>query len=541
MTGSVSRCPSDGSASGSTFFALLFPPMSLRPARSVAILSILLLALLDPTAEAQSKKKKKTTAKKPTASRRVTPRKRAAPPQDMAVGRTFEERLSSLVNGSVARSAEASIQIVEVDGGRVVAERNPHLAVAPASNMKIFTTAAAIDLLKPSFEAETEVHVLGEIDPSGTLHGDVKVVGRGDPTIGGRFHDGSATAVLQQWAADLKRNGIKTVNGDLIFEYGYFDTEYIHPTWPEDQLVNWYEAPISAFSMQEGCVQVRVLPASSGARCVVQLEPPTNYVTVENSCTTGRGLPFITRKRATNTVIVRGGVPARSGATEVFVTVENPVQYFATVTSETFARAGIRVAGQVRLVAQDVRPGWRALARHTTPLSIIVFVINKKSQNHYAEQLLKIIGAERRGEGSWDAGNAEIKEWLTTKVGVPATEFHPADGSGMSRENRASANAFIQTLRYMWKSPYREDFVSSLPYTGDPDSKFGNRLRNPPFARQVYAKTGYISGVIGLSGYVHAQSGKIYAFSFLFNRYRVGVSSVYRLQDEMLKEIVKSG
>jgi D-alanyl-D-alanine carboxypeptidase/D-alanyl-D-alanine-endopeptidase (penicillin-binding protein 4) len=124
---------------------------------------------------------------------------------------------------------------------------------------------------------------------------------------------------------------------------------------------------------------------------------------------------------------------------------------------------------------------------------------------------------------------------------VPANEFLAADGSGMSRFNRASSNAFISLLRYMWKSPWREDFVSSMPYTGDPDSKFGNRLRQPPYARQVYAKTGYIAGVIGLSGYVHAQSGKVYAFSFLFNRYRVGVYAVYRLQDEMLKEIIRSG
>jgi D-alanyl-D-alanine carboxypeptidase/D-alanyl-D-alanine-endopeptidase (penicillin-binding protein 4) len=126
-------------------------------------------------------------------------------------------------------------------------------------------------------------------------------------------------------------------------------------------------------------------------------------------------------------------------------------------------------------------------------------------------------------------------------VGIPAHEYVMADGSGMSRLNRASANSFIQLLRYMWKSRWREDFVSSLPYSGDPDSKFGNRLRQPPYARQVYAKTGYIAGVIGLSGYVHAQSGKIYAFSFLFNNYRVGVYAVYRLQDELLKEIIRGG
>lgn len=217
------------------------------------------------------------------------------------------------------------------------------------------------------------------------------------------------------------------------------------------------------------------------------------------------------------------------------------MHYFAAVTRETFQRSGIQIAGETTLVAHDPSTDWRLASKHSTPLSVIVYVINKKSQNHYAEQLVKVLGAERRQDGSWASGTAEVKEWLTTKVGVAPGEFFPADGSGMSRSNQASANAFLTLLRYMWKSPWREVFVSSLPYSGDPDSKFGNRLRRPPFARQVYAKTGYISGVIGLSGYVHASSGRIYAFSFLFNHYRVGVSSVYQLQDEMLKEIIKGG
>jgi serine-type D-Ala-D-Ala carboxypeptidase/endopeptidase (penicillin-binding protein 4) len=512
--------------------------MTLRAPRLVAILAVLTL-LLEPLAEAQSKKKKKTTPKK----KKATPTRKAAPPKppEVPVGRTFEERLASLVNGGVARGAQSSIQIVELESGRVVAERNPHMAIAPASNMKLFTTAAAIDLLEPSFEVTTGVYVRGNIDASGTLDGDVRFVGRGDPTIGGRFHDGQATAVIQEWAADLKAAGIKTVRGNLIFEHGYFDLDYVHPTWPVDQLTAWYEAPVAAFSMQEGCVEVRVLPSRAGQRCVVQLEPPTSYVAVENSCRTGGGYPYITRHRGSNTVIVRGGVPARSGRTEVFITIENPVHYFAAVTNETLQRAGIRIQGRIELVPRDPRTDWRLVTKHSTPLSILVYVINKKSQNHYAEQVLKIIGAETRNQGTWAAGNAEVKEWLTTKIGVPANEFMPADGSGMSRDNRASARSFISVLRYMWKSPWREEFVSSLPYTGDPDSKFGNRLRRPPFARQVYAKTGYISGVIGLSGYVHAQSGKVYAFSFLFNRYNTGVFAVYNLQDEMLKEIIRSG
>lgn len=497
--------------------------------RFVAIALVLFLFI--PVADAAKRRRGKSR------SRRSAP----ARPADAASGSTLSERVTSLMNGSVAGSSDVSLQVVDVDSGAVVAERNANVPLAPASNMKLFTTATAIDLLHPDFQVTTTVFTRGVADASGTLTGDVKVVGHGDPTIGGRFHDGHSTAVIDEWATDLKRAGVKTIRGNLIFEYGYMDTEYIHPTWPVNQLVNWYEAPVSAFSMQENCVQVRVAPSSARKACVVQLEPPTSYLNVQSSCITGRGLPFITRYLNTNTIMVRGGVPARAGTTEVFVTIENPVQYFATVTHETFVRNGINVQGQIIITPRDDRPDWKAVSQHTTPLNVVVYVINKKSQNHYAEELVKIIGAETKKDGTWSAGTGAVTEWLTGKLEVPASEFHQADGSGMSRDNRASANAFVHLLRYMWKSPYREDFVSSLPYSGDPDSKFGHRLRGAPYARQVYAKTGYIVGVVGLSGYVRGGSGRIYAFSFVFNRYHVGVYAVYQLQDSMLKEIITRG
>ena len=512
-----------------TFALKLQSGRAVRKVGNLALAALILLVLFAPGDSEAARRKRRVR-------RRVPPA-----PAELAVGDTLEDRLDSLVNGKTAHAADTSIQIVEVDTGEVIAERNPHMPLAPASNMKLFTTGAAVDLLHPDFEITTTLFVRGNIDPSGTLTGDVKLVGHGDPTIGGRFHDGHATAVIDEWANDLKASGIKTIEGDLIFEYGYMDTDYIHPTWPIDQLVNWYEAPISAFSMQEGCVEVRVTPTRPGKPCAVQLDPPTGYINLQSSCVTGRGLPFITRMRDSNTVVIRGGVPARSGTTDIFVTVENPIHYFAAVTSETLARDGIAVHGQIILTPRDNRPDWRAIAQHSTPLSVVVYVINKKSQNHYAEQLVKIIGAEKKKSGTWPAGTSTVTEWLNGKVGVPESEFHQADGSGMSRDNRASASAFIHLLRYMWRHPYREDFVSSLPYSGDPDSKFGKRLRMPPYSRQVFAKTGYIVGVVGLSGYVHGASGKIYAFSFIFNRYHVGVYAVYRLQDEMLKELIKNG
>ena len=404
--------------------------MTLRRTQCLAAaLLFIILSFFHPADTDAAKKRPRRKAR-----RRAVP----AAPADIVTGNTLQERLASLMNGPTARASDTSIKIVEVESGQVVGERNANLPLAPASNTKLFSTGAAVDLLGPNFEVTTTVYARGNIDAAGTLDGDVKIAGHGDPTIGGRFHDGHATAVIDDFANDLKSVGIKTVEGNLIFEYGYMDTEYIHPTWPTDQLINWYEAPISAFSMQEGCVEVRVLPSRSGKPCLVQLQPPSGYVNVQSSCVTGRGLPFITRLRDSNTVLVRGGVPARSGPTEVFVTVENPIHYFAAVTNETFAREGIAVHGQIVLTPRDTRPDWRAVAQHSTPLNVVVYVINKKSQNHYAEQLVKIIGAEKRKAGTWGAGTSTVREWLTNKLAVPADEYSQADGSGMSRQTRSS-------------------------------------------------------------------------------------------------------
>lgn len=482
-------------------------------------------------AEAQRKKSR------PRAKKKVV-----APSRPAASGTTLEQRVQSLFNHSIATNSEASLLIADVESGRVIAARNADMAVAPASNMKLFTTGAAMRLLGPDFQFRTTVAIRGSVDPIGTLHGDVLVTGRGDPTIGSRFHDGDSTAVIREWARELKKAGVKTIGGNLIFDHSYFDDQWVHPTWPADQLVNWYEAPVSALSIQEGCVMVRILPSKPGAKAIVQLEPPNTILSLENTCVTGggRGI-FVTRKPGTNTIVVKGNVPPRSGASEIFVTVLYPVNYFANAAHLALQREGINVQGEVLLARGTMGGEWRTVAETTTPLPIVSYVINKKSQNFYAEQLLKTIGAERKGAGSFENGSKAVAEWLVAEVGVDPGEFEQIDGSGMSRFNRASADSFVKLLRYMWRTPGRAEFVASMPYSGEDDSRLRRRLNKPPYARSVYAKTGYISGVIGLSGYVHGKSGKVYAFSLLFNKYRSGVWSIYNLQDEILKEVIDKG
>jgi serine-type D-Ala-D-Ala carboxypeptidase/endopeptidase (penicillin-binding protein 4) len=469
-----------------------------------------------------------------------------APPEPHAVpeatplplSASLQERLSALANGDVAARMTSGIKIVDVETGNVVVERNPREAIIPASNMKVFTTAAAFELLPDDFKFVTTVAMRGEVNESGVLEGDLKVTGRGDPTIGGRFHDANANQVFESWAEQLLAQGVRAIGGDLILEYGYFDEEWVHPTWPPHGMIHWYQAPVAALSLQEGTIKVRVTPTQAGQRPSVEFEPRSNFVTLQNTAVTGGGRgAFITRRLGTNNIIVRGNAAGRG--TEAFVAIENPVQYFASVLRTTLEGRGIRILGAVRMVRSDDREEWREVIVHSTPVETVNIVINKKSQNQYAEQMVKTLGAELRNDGSFAAGGAAVTEWLTTQLGVPAGELFIADGSGMSRENRASPDTFIRVLRHMWASPHRNDFLASLPYNGEFDSTLRRRLNQPAYAGKVRAKTGYLRGAVGLSGYVRGDSGRIYAFSFLFNSPSVG--GAFQLYDEMLREIIVNG
>ncbi|MDX1584042.1 MAG: D-alanyl-D-alanine carboxypeptidase/D-alanyl-D-alanine-endopeptidase [Thermoanaerobaculia bacterium] len=455
---------------------------------------------------------------------------------------SLAERLRPLMNQGLAQRSNSSLMVVDVESGEVVASENPNRKVIPASNLKLVTTAAALNLLGADYEFKTSLLIRGEVS-AGTLNGDVLVRGGGDPSLGERFYEDGGVQALEELAIALRREGVERITGDLIIEYGFFDEEWVHPSWPVDQLVFWYEAPISSPAVQEGTVLVRVTPGAPGEPGNVELKPPNSFVTIENSSVTrrrGRGV-FIGRQPGTNTIIVRGNVRPGGGPTEVPVTVKYPVEYFANVFERILRSNGIELSSDPVIRPRDLRFDWRVIETIDSPLAVAIYVVNKQSQNHYAEQLLKTIGAETEDEGTWTAGARAIEKWMTSVVGVDPESISIVDGSGMSRENRISAKAFTDLLLYMWNDGSRAIFVSSLPYSGERSSKLRRRMNREPYSRNVFAKTGYIAKVVGLSGYVKATSGKVYAFSLLFNDFPTWTGPMYQLQNSILETVVDHG
>ncbi|MDQ1347987.1 MAG: D-alanyl-D-alanine carboxypeptidase/D-alanyl-D-alanine-endopeptidase [Acidobacteriota bacterium] len=412
-----------------------------------------------------------------------------------------------------------------------------------ASNTKLLTTAAALGTLGADFVFETRVMVRGTA-ADGVLAGDLAVFGSGDPNLSGRFHDGDSYAIFRAWAAALKAQGIHRVSGDLFLVNGLFNPPNIHPDWPRDQLTSWYEAPVEALSFNDNCVLVRVWPASrAGLPARVETVPKLDYFEIRNSATTtgtrNRNRLLVGRLGDSDTIVVSGTIGLRTGPGEEWVAVQNPTAYFGASLKAALAEEGVVVDGAI--VPAHGSPGgaWELVTTHRSDLARTLEVTNKRSQNFYAESLAKLLGWKVRGEGSWAAGVGVVGDFLSG-LGIAPGSFSLADGSGLSRGNLMSPRSMTGLLEQMYFHALGRDFLRSLPFSGEQGLKWQRRLARAPYAGNVFAKTGTINGVSTLSGYAKAVSGKVYAFSILFNQVRSNAGA-HAAQDRIVAALIDRG
>jgi len=474
------------------------------------------------------------------AGARGAPAPAAAAP---AAGAGLETALAAEAKAVAHAARRLGIHVRDLESGGEV------LAVAPdeprilASNTKLLTTAAALASFGPGPLFETRLLARGEV-AGGVLAGDLAVLGDGDPNISGRHFDGDVYGVFRRWARELAARGVRRVEGELLLVNGIFAGPRVHPDWPRDQLTSWYAAPVEGLSFNDNCVLVRVRPGRRpGDRARVETEPSLGYFRIHNQATTvaqakGARL-FVGREGAGDTIVVRGAIPHRSGPREEFVAVADPVAYFGHALAAALAEEGVAVTGRPREVHGLPAGEWTEMAAHRSDLLATIEVTNKKSQNFYAESLVKTLGLRLSGEGSWEKGLAAVGGFLAS-VGVPEGSFALADGSGLARGNRMTPRAMTQLLAAMFVHPHGREYVLSLPHSGEVGLRWERRLAEPPYRGNVFAKTGMIRGVSTLSGYAKGRSGKVYAFSILCNEIR-GLAEAQRAQDRLVRVLVDRG
>lgn len=430
------------------------------------------------------------------------------------------------------RNDQWGVMVVSLTRGDTLYAREADTPLAPASNMKLFTTAAALYYLGPRFRYNTFLLADGPIT-NGVLEGDLVLYGTGDPTFSDRF--GSRTSVFHAFADTLLAHGIHAIRGSVVGDASYFTGSGTGHGWQTNYIDAAYAAPASALSFAENIATIRVEPASqAGWRPTVRLIPGGEGIAIVNQASTvasGRTSIRAARSDYGGPLVVSGRISRSSRGITRAVPVSDPARYAAAVLREILTERGIAVNDEVRAVheagaspvtgrsvfapALDRRQPLRVLAVHESPpLLAILDVINRRSQNLYAEQALRTLGRVTTGVGSADGGARAIRHFVH-EAGLDTTTLVIHDGSGLSPLNRVSARGVVQLLDYMAGSTMADAYFGTLPEAGAQNGI--RRMQRTPAEGNLRAKTGTLARVSALSGYVVAANGERLAFSILAN------------------------
>lgn len=526
----------------------------------------------------------------PAASMSATPV--AAPAKKKARKKPVAVQIREMLGQPQLARAHWGIHAVDLATGKALFSLNADQLFLPASNAKLFTTAAVLATAGPDYRFHTTVEAVAKPDDQGRLAGDLVIVGRGDPNISGRVMPYQLktervpphTQVLEDLADQVARSGVKTVSGDLIADDTFYAGERFAPGWAQDDL-QWIDgAPVSALSFNDNVVFVNIQPAAqAGDPAVVSVEPDVAYYQIDSHIvTTPAGIARkigIHRDIGSKTITLWGSLPADDHGVKEPLAMEDPAEFTAQLFRTLLERRGITVAGKARARHADVAqffdqpvfqnyappapqntaqnpaapapsapsitsafqgPPPVVLAEHVSlPLIEDVRVTNKTSQNLHAELAFRLVGRLGGFTGSFEGGSAAMKQFLL-QAGLKEEEFVLLDGSGLSRRDLVTPAAVVQLLRYAAQQPWGALYESSLPVSAV-DGSLSERFVNTPAAGLIHAKTGTLSHVNALSGYGQTLRGRRFAFAIFCNNHNLGSAKILPVMDSILQLLVTEG
>jgi serine-type D-Ala-D-Ala carboxypeptidase/endopeptidase (penicillin-binding protein 4) len=430
----------------------------------------------------------------------------------------------NLLNKKTYKTTQFSIEFMNLESGREVFSYHDEVPLIPASNLKLVTTAAAIDQLGPDFTYQTAVGLLG---------GDLAVIAAGDPLIGdpviAEERKRDINYVFQKIYGALSDRGVTAVAGDLIIDDSFFDDVRFHPSWPVDQANRWYAAQIAAMNLNNNCLDINLTPGKSPGQLVqVSLVPQTQYAQILNKCSTiqkGSDTAWGARSVDSNAITLMG---ACRQPIKLCVTIDRPSAYFGYVLAEYLVTKGIPIKGKlvVKRLRTDqgrVPPELDVIYTHQTTLADVITRCNQNSLNMAAECLYKTLGAyygvaagQECRQGTWETGREAVNAFLK-KIGVPADQYLIDDGCGLSKKNRISAAALTAVLKYTYSRPAAEMYQKSLAEPGEGTMRKRHIFRESRYQSRIMVKTGYVAGTRCMSGYCRQKDGQWLAFSILTN------------------------
>ena len=438
--------------------------------------------------------------------------------------------------------------------GRVLYQRNADRLFVPASNTKLVVTAVASALFPPDYRTVTSLYGTGPVE-DGVLHGNLVIYGRGDPTFSERCYGVDTLALgacetmwsrMKALADSLLARGVRRITGALVADGSFFDAQFVHPGWESYDLNWWYAAPVSALGFNDNSVNVRWGPGprpDSPAR--ISFEPALDNFLFENRTRTvdsgGATTVDFFRSPGTLQVWAEGTVAANRAPRTEYFALPDPNLYFAQALRFVLMERGVSVGGPTLATTDSMTyhltresPALVTFASRSLP--DVIFPILNTSQNWFAEMLLKQLGKHMGEGGSWDAGLEVERRVLIDSMGIDSTAFSLSDASGLASNNLVAPRAFAQLLRYMWQHPNRDGFLEALPHAQQLGS-LRTRFADTPLEGRVIAKTGSISRVNTLSGYIERERGGPLIFSVMLNDHTARYSTALDQIDSVVVEL----
>ncbi len=491
----------------------------------------------------------------PTPSPRPTPiadTDEPAPNQPVRVGsptRTIAElqtRVAQVLNKPELAAAMVGIKVTSLETGKVLFEENASKLLRPASNMKLYTVAAALDRLSPDYRFVTSVYAAARPDAAGILHGDLTIYGRGDPSIAARFNSGDYFKGINDLASQIAATGLKRVEGDLVGDETYFTGPRYGAGWNWEDLQWWYGAEVSALTVNDNALDLSVKPGSAvGAPAVISTGPPDPLLAIVNRVVTGargsRRELALHRGLGTDALEIQGTIPLDDRGYTAGVGISHPGLLFVYLLRSSLAQRGVVFTGKSRTVPAPAYVNGTTIPKpngsieiasmKSPPLSLIAAHTLKPSQNLYTELILRTLGrVVPPSPGSPDVirtseeAGLEIVKTFLREAGVNTIGLALNDGSGLSRNDMITAEASVQLLTYMSRHRYASVFREALPIAGV-DGTLRNRMKGTAAQNNVRAKTGSLSSASSLAGYVTTAGGENLVFSIMVNNYPVDMDA----------------
>jgi len=468
------------------------------------------------------------------------------------------------------------IEIVDLDTGRTVYSHDAEKLFTPASNTKLFTTAATLALIGPDYRFRTTMESNGTIDKYGRLNGDLVLVGRGDPNLSGRVLPYSvktertlpATKILEDMADQIAARGVKVIDGNIVGDDSYYVYERYGEGWSQDDLVFDWGAPVSALTINDNVIFVSILPgANVGDKAFINITPFPEYYKIDNRVTTtpagtGPRKLYASRQPGSETLTLYGTIPVDDPGASQMLAIDNPAKFAAELMYQLLEQRGIAIYGKpvtkhtdlsslstfsVTTVAsagggQEARkpmaPQPTVLAEHVSmPLADDVKVTNKVSQNLHAELMLRLLGKIKGTSGSIEGGLEVERGWLT-QADIRPDEYVFYDGSGLSRQNLVTPHAIVKLLTYASKQPWGQTYIDSFP-VGGVDGTLVDRFKSAVMLGRVHAKTGSLGHVNALSGFATTLKGQHIVFSILTNNHMLTGKQAHAVIDQIVTDVVE--